>query len=296
MKKISQKISMLVMAFGLIGFSSAAHAACSNPAGVEGEQIYNDDNNVMQFCDGTDWTAMKGGSGADNLGNHIMGQTLVTGNNWINGDATVNEGLQIDTNGEIVIDRAGTSYDVWIQGGLQTDTGEARNLAILGVESSDTLYVNYGSEYAAGTRIGGPVLITGGGLSMNANKITGLGTPTASTDAATKAYVDANAGGIASADYDSGWVALSGGNQQVTLTHNQGTRYFKNSMIWGSCGSTSVPILVNGVTSSGSGQYGYLQTFDSNNAVKVRTFPNGGIYSNSCSPTISTHFRLMLWK
>jgi len=40
--------------------TTSAHAACSNPAGVEGEQIYNDDNNVMQFCDGTDWTAMKG--------------------------------------------------------------------------------------------------------------------------------------------------------------------------------------------------------------------------------------------
>ena len=48
-----------------------------------------------------------------------------------------------------------------------------------------------------------PVTI-GGALAMSNNKITGLATPTATTDAATKAYVDANAGG--------GGVSLGGTN------------------------------------------------------------------------------------
>lgn len=43
---------------------NVAHAACTSPAGEEGEQIYNDDHNVMQYCDGTDWTAMRGGDGS----------------------------------------------------------------------------------------------------------------------------------------------------------------------------------------------------------------------------------------
>lgn len=36
-------------------------AACSNPIGNAGEQMYNSTHSVMQYCDGTDWTAMGGG-------------------------------------------------------------------------------------------------------------------------------------------------------------------------------------------------------------------------------------------
>ena len=42
---------------------SAAHAVCTSPAGTEGEQIYNTTHKTMQFCDGTNWVAMKGGAG-----------------------------------------------------------------------------------------------------------------------------------------------------------------------------------------------------------------------------------------
>jgi hypothetical protein len=35
-----------------------ARAACSNPAGAEGNQVYNTTYHVMQFCNGTDWVAM----------------------------------------------------------------------------------------------------------------------------------------------------------------------------------------------------------------------------------------------
>ena len=38
-----------------------AYAACSNPTGEEGEVIYNDDHNVMQYCNGSDWNSMEGG-------------------------------------------------------------------------------------------------------------------------------------------------------------------------------------------------------------------------------------------
>ncbi|MCB9996124.1 MAG: DUF1566 domain-containing protein [Rhodospirillales bacterium] len=41
---------------------TSAYAACSNPAGSEGDLIYNDDENVLQFCDGTNWNGLNGGA------------------------------------------------------------------------------------------------------------------------------------------------------------------------------------------------------------------------------------------
>ncbi len=110
--------------------------------------------------DGT-WAAISGG---DDLGNHTATQTLVLGTNWINGDSGA-EGISVSSTGQVRMDQAG-AYDVWIQGGAATST-EARNLALLGMESTDTLYLNYASEYAGGTVIGGPITITAGALSDN---------------------------------------------------------------------------------------------------------------------------------
>jgi len=53
------------MIIGMTILPHTAQAACSNPTGVEGEQIYNSDHKVMQYCDGTDWTAMRDGGTND---------------------------------------------------------------------------------------------------------------------------------------------------------------------------------------------------------------------------------------
>ena len=64
-------------------------------------------------------------------------------------------------------------HDVWIQGGASTAGGDARNLALLGSDedSGDTLYLNFGGEYAGGTVVGGNMLVTGainlGGVPRN---------------------------------------------------------------------------------------------------------------------------------
>ncbi|MCB9988797.1 MAG: DUF1566 domain-containing protein [Rhodospirillales bacterium] len=47
---------MTVILFLLL--PSTAHAACSSPAGVEGEITYLTDESMMQYCDGTNWIAM----------------------------------------------------------------------------------------------------------------------------------------------------------------------------------------------------------------------------------------------
>ena len=67
----------------LLCVPSYAYADCTNPAGTEGQQIYNADHSTMQFCDGTNWIAMTGGAGADNLGNHTATADLDMGTNSI---------------------------------------------------------------------------------------------------------------------------------------------------------------------------------------------------------------------
>jgi hypothetical protein len=80
----------------------AGGAGCSNPAGSEGNVMYNKDYRVAQYCDGTNWVAMGGvipitglvgwwnldeGSGtsaADSSGNNNTG-TLTNGPTWTTG-------------------------------------------------------------------------------------------------------------------------------------------------------------------------------------------------------------------
>ena len=58
MKIIRQFFGVLVVGFALPGLG---YAACSNPTGAEGTQIYNGDYKTMQYCNGTNWIAMNGG-------------------------------------------------------------------------------------------------------------------------------------------------------------------------------------------------------------------------------------------
>lgn len=57
-----------VIAMGILAISeTSALAACANPVGQAGDMMYNADFNVMQYCDDTDWTAMRGGTSAAEL-------------------------------------------------------------------------------------------------------------------------------------------------------------------------------------------------------------------------------------
>jgi hypothetical protein len=56
-------IFIAMVMIGILGWTNASRAACSNPIGNAGEQMYNSSHSVMQYCDGTDWTAMGGGGG-----------------------------------------------------------------------------------------------------------------------------------------------------------------------------------------------------------------------------------------
>lgn len=51
-------LSTIAVAGALLILPGAAYAACTAPAGVEGEVEYNIDFKVVQFCDGTNWTRL----------------------------------------------------------------------------------------------------------------------------------------------------------------------------------------------------------------------------------------------
>jgi hypothetical protein len=78
-----------------------------------------------------------------------------------------------------------------------------------------------------------------GVLNLNSNKITGVATPTSSTDAATKAYVDA-AGGSTACRSNFGNLCINGGG--LAFTYAGGTEYidaYPRSASWYTSGSPS---------------------------------------------------------
>jgi hypothetical protein len=62
-------------------FPAAARAACSNPTGIKGEIIYNEDYGVIQFCNNTDWIKMGGSILDSRIG-------ALTNTKWCNTDGT----------------------------------------------------------------------------------------------------------------------------------------------------------------------------------------------------------------
>ncbi len=106
---------------------------------------------------------LENSNGVFRLINHPWNKELLT----ISQDGTLRVG------GPILQNINNGYHDVWIQGGASTAGGDARNLALLGSDedSGDTLYLNFGGEYAGGTVVGGNMLVTGainlGGVPRN---------------------------------------------------------------------------------------------------------------------------------
>ena len=71
-KAMTKVFYLLLMTFALTCLLAPreAFAACVNPAGNEGNQVYNTTYKTMQFCDGNTWISTKGGVGTDTL--HAM--------------------------------------------------------------------------------------------------------------------------------------------------------------------------------------------------------------------------------
>ena len=55
MKHVLKTVLFLNALLAVFMLSSNAFAACSSPSGVAGELIYETGNNVVQYCNGTNW-------------------------------------------------------------------------------------------------------------------------------------------------------------------------------------------------------------------------------------------------
>lgn len=100
MKVMKRTLQTLIAAGAfLLAMPHASFAACSNPVGQAGEAVFNEDHNVMQYCDDTNWIAMAGGQSykpnavyfdgaGDNL-NHgsalsgVSDTKMITGSLWV---------------------------------------------------------------------------------------------------------------------------------------------------------------------------------------------------------------------
>lgn len=58
--RIRHSIFTLALTLAVMVAGGPAFAQCANPVGAAGDQMYNATHDTMQYCDGTDWTAMKG--------------------------------------------------------------------------------------------------------------------------------------------------------------------------------------------------------------------------------------------
>ena len=141
-----------------------------------------------------------------------------------------------------------------------------------GTGSTSYVYNVYANAYISTIRtVTGSPLYVPNGISVNSSKITSLGTPTAGTDAATKAYVDSSSGGI----------AYASGNQILFRASAAGTGSVPSGWSIASQDNKALRI-VSGTPSSG-GATGFTSAF--NAAV---TSSSAGSHSHTFSGTTST--------
>jgi hypothetical protein len=146
------------------------------------------------------------------------------------------------------------------------DTDENIRIKTLGTgvlqlgSSTTTLQVDSTLQMTSGKRItdsAGVAVQFGDSINMNGDKIISLGAPSASTDAATKGYVDTTVAAISTS-------SISQGNSNVTVT-DTGTGTVTVSVD----GSTALTVDANGVTVAGNFTVSGTQTVVNSNTINL---------------------------
>lgn len=178
-----------------------AQAACTTPAGVEGQILYNQDYKLVQYCDGINWVKLGGSTTDSRIGSLTANKWCAANAGGTGFDCTQNApAATAGTNTQVIINDggalAGAANLLWLKT-LNSNAGGLR----LGSASAPTVTLDVtGNEAISGnSTIGGTLGVTAD-LAVNTNKfiVTAASGNTAiagklavgATSAATSALVD----------------------------------------------------------------------------------------------------------
>lgn len=143
---------------------------------------------------------------------------------WNLGIGSPNTQAKLDVRWKTLIHHDSTNYDIWIQWGLTTQGRDERNLALLGIKSTDELRINYAGEYKWWVRIQGARVIMDGnvwiGTTNPSQKLDVNGHIRTPNQVRANQYCDKNGGNCLTSS------TISDG-----LWSKNGNGYYKNSKI-----------------------------------------------------------------
>ncbi|MCC0049811.1 MAG: hypothetical protein H6882_11790 [Rhodobiaceae bacterium] len=170
-----QRYLSLLILITICLVTANAHAACTGPAGNEGDQIYNQTHKTMQFCDGTLWYSMKGGAQDALAGLSCSANQIAkwNGSAWV---CALDAGLTVETDPQV----ASTTNGKWCVGNGSAvtctqsppsgdDLGShiaTKSLNMGGFSISNVYSINADGVYATQTNSSGTA-VTGTGSSSS---------------------------------------------------------------------------------------------------------------------------------